>query len=489
MAIAKRVLGSYEKAEKFVDYTEERAHLLIGRGGLDEPVYGFPHRTIQEYLAACHLAADRRFGRKAKALAAEGDTWREVLLLAIGTLVFNRSNREKALDAIEDVLPSKLPAKENNLGWRRVWMAGEMLAEVGKESAAQDEVGQDLLPDVRDGLVAILETSNLPPVQRATAGNALAKIGDPRPGVLDVMQMEMCFVPGGPFIMGDGDERHENNTLKQPYWIGRFPVTQAQFQQFVAAGGYQNPEFWAEAMSNKMWREPGEVSDWRGDWRSKPYQYGEPFDLANHPVVGVTWYEMQAFTSWLNTLVELPRGYRIQLPSEAEWEKAARGGVEIPAGREQMVIMPLGQIAAASDPGSNLKLVSNPHQERVYPWGRTETDDTSQPRFANYEAAQIGNTSAVGGFPDGVSSYGCEELSGNVWEWTRSERTDYPYKAEDGREDLEKVTNDSWMILRGGAFYSDNDNVRCAFRSLNDPDSRGNDFGFRVVLSPFISVL
>ena len=102
-----------DKVERFIEYTEERAHLLIGRGGIDKPVYGFPHRTIQEYLAACHLAADRRFGRKAKALAAEGDTWREVLLLAIGTLVFNRSNREKALDAIEDVLPLRtcLPGK------------------------------------------------------------------------------------------------------------------------------------------------------------------------------------------------------------------------------------------------------------------------------------------------------------------------------------------------------------------------------------------
>ena len=65
-------------------------------------------------------------------------------------------------------------------------------------------------------------------------------------------------------------------------------------------------------------------------WRSRPYQYGEPYDLANHPVVGFMWYEMQAFIRWLNTVIDLPTGYQMQLPSEAEWEKAARGGLQVP---------------------------------------------------------------------------------------------------------------------------------------------------------------
>ncbi len=211
-----------------------------------------------------------------------------MLLLAVGTLVYNRSNREKALDAIEDVLPSAVPAGDDKAGWRQIWMAGEMLAEVGQEAAERDDVGEELLPKVRDALSALLERANLPVVQRAEAGNVLGKLGDPRPGVLDGTQMEMCYVPGGPFVMGEGDEQHTNESLRQGYWIGRFPVTQAHFRQFVTTGGYQNRDFWPEAIRNDVWREPGEVKGWNDNaWRTGPYQFGEPFDLANHPVVGI----------------------------------------------------------------------------------------------------------------------------------------------------------------------------------------------------------
>ena len=270
MAIAKRVLGSYDKAERFIEYTEERAHLLIGRGGIDKPVYGFPHRTFQEYLAACHLAADRRFGRKARDLAAAGDTWREVLLLAVGTLEFNRSNREKALDAIDDVLPPAVPAGDNKGAWRRVWMAGEMLAEVGQETAERDEVGQELLPRVRESLSALLERADLPAAQRAAAGNALGKLGDTRPEVTTLEGMRFCWVPPGPFIMGSDDpqlqikneqwsedmqpKRHEN-TVPYGYWLAEWMVSNAQYAAFVAGGGYQEAAYWAEAAEANVWRD------------------------------------------------------------------------------------------------------------------------------------------------------------------------------------------------------------------------------------------
>ena len=173
---------------------------------------------------------------------------------------------------------------------------------------------------------------------------------------------------------------------------------------------------------------------------------------------------MQAFTQWLNTVVELPRGYRIQLPSEAEWEKAARGGVKLPSGGESVFKVVLGQIGTAPIDRKGLEFISNPRKDRKYPWGESEAKDKAAASFANYDAAQIGSTSAVGAFPDGLSPYGCEELSGNVWEWTRSVYKDYPYRAEDGREDLGTITNNTWMALRGGSYYSDNKIVRCAFR-------------------------
>ncbi|VAW42803.1 hypothetical protein MNBD_CHLOROFLEXI01-2623, partial [hydrothermal vent metagenome] len=138
--------GSYAKAEQFIEYTERRAHLLIGRGGQNERMFTFPHRTFQEYLAACHLARQRRFGREAAKLAAESDSWREVLNLAAGTLVFNQKNREKAVDGIDEVCPKQLPNLEDGAGWQRVWLAGEMAVVVGKNALQMDEVGRELLP-------------------------------------------------------------------------------------------------------------------------------------------------------------------------------------------------------------------------------------------------------------------------------------------------------------------------------------------------------
>ncbi|MBL1130004.1 MAG: hypothetical protein D8M54_16090, partial [Chloroflexi bacterium] len=126
MGIAKNHLGSYQKAEQFVEYTERRAHLLVGHGGQQQRVYRFPHRTFQEYLAACYVASQRDFSRGAPKLAQRGDSWREVLNLAAGTLVFNQSNVEKALDGIREVLPERVPAAADTGGWYRVWLAAEM---------------------------------------------------------------------------------------------------------------------------------------------------------------------------------------------------------------------------------------------------------------------------------------------------------------------------------------------------------------------------
>jgi formylglycine-generating enzyme required for sulfatase activity len=173
-------------------------------------------------------------------------------------------------------------------------------------------------------------------------------------------------------------------------------------------------------------------------------------------VAWVSWHEALAYCTWLTQklrrwdgtpkpLATLLRhkGWVITLPSEAEWEKAARGA-----------------------------------DGRRYPWG-----EGRDPNRANCDDTGIGTTSAVGCFLGGASPFGVEDLSGNVWEWTRSLWKDYPYDPKDGREDLE-VGGDVRRVVRGGAFFNSAVGVRCAFRHRHYPSTRDSYFGFRVVVSP-----
>ncbi|NJM13530.1 MAG: formylglycine-generating enzyme family protein [Synechococcaceae cyanobacterium SM1_2_3] len=259
-------------------------------------------------------------------------------------------------------------------------------------------------------------------------------------------------IPAGPFMMGSDKRRdgqafsaelpqHETNL--PGYYLARWPVTVAQFAAFVEASGHQ----------------PADPNCLKG--------------IANHPVVRISRREAMAYSCWLNErlrkltherlakekpLLQSERRFwegladgslGVGLPSEVEWEKAARGD-----------------------------------ESRIYPWGN-ELD----PNRANYSNTGLNTTSAVGCFTGGASPYGCEEMSGNVWEWTRSLFGDYPYPQEgperQARENMNAPDNVS-RVLRGGAFYSDAGNVRCACRLDFNPGYRSADFGFRVVVSPLV---
>ena len=138
MPLAAKHLGGYDKAEQFLTYTEQRAHLLVGRGGMGERVFAFPHRTFQEYLAACYLTPGMRLLKEAPRLAEAGDTWREVLNLAAGALVYNNNNFEQVLFAVERMVPHELPAATDSRpgtvsGWQERWpplSAGRILRRV-----------------------------------------------------------------------------------------------------------------------------------------------------------------------------------------------------------------------------------------------------------------------------------------------------------------------------------------------------------------------
>jgi formylglycine-generating enzyme required for sulfatase activity len=234
-------------------------------------------------------------------------------------------------------------------------------------------------------------------------------------------EMEFVEVSAGNFLMGSSGydlRAHEDEkpqhivNIPYDYYIARFPVTNRQYAAYVQAKGIMHP-----------------IRDWgaKGD----------------HPVTNVSWKDAIAYCQWLNDFLrnELPSGLVLRLPSEAEWEKAARGTEGL-----------------------------------IYPWGNTFDKNK-----CNIDEGGKNDTTTVGVYsPQGDSPYGVADMSGNVWEWAHSLFERYPYAADDGRED-ENVSGDH--VQRGGSFIGGDQLARTTSRYRGNP--RFLDFvGFRVVVAP-----
>jgi formylglycine-generating enzyme required for sulfatase activity len=435
-----------QAAWAFLNDVREHAGLLVERGGRQ---YSFIHLTFQEYLAAVALVQKGQQDIKeiVAALAEHvgEDTWHEVSLLTIGYLGIIQQ-RDEAASAVVEALLDSAPGKPG----QAVVLVGEAVADGGEGLVT---------PPCRQKVIhALLHAMRDPPIEakrRATAGEVLARLGDPRPEIMTVEAMPFCWVPRGPFLLGstnddamayDNEKPQQRYLIDYDYWISRFPITEAQFRAFIEDTGraLDNPD----SLRNSH----------------------------NRPVVWVSWPEALSFCDWLTRRWRqqdrLPEGWEVTLPSEPEWEKAARGGLEIP---ECPLIEPAFPIER------QVKLQKNPLPGRRYPWG-----DALNPERANYDDSEIGEVSAVGCFPQGASPYGGEEMSGNVWEWTRSLWADYPYPdQEKPRRQREDLRAEGRRVLRGGAFHANAKYVRCAYRYSDLPDDRDNRLGFRVVVSPF----
>ena len=231
--------------------------------------------------------------------------------------------------------------------------------------------------------------------------------------------MEFLHIPAADFFMGADDieyakPEHLVYQLDYDFYTARFPLTNRQYA--------------------RVGREIG-----------KPIIMSR--GKMTHPLVNISWYGAQQYIAWLNKKhgSELLEGFRFCLPSEAEWEKAARG------------------------PEGN-----------VYPWGNIFDKEK-----CNTKESGIGGTSVVGKYsPQGDSFYGVADMAGNVWEWTRSLwRFQYPYRFDDGRED-ENRRKHTASVFRGGSTFDEWKFVRSAFRGNSGADGYSGSIGFRVCVSP-----
>jgi len=486
---------------RIIEYLINRAGLLIERE--QGRVYAFPHRTFQEYLAACYLADEDFPFLLASVLREDDERWREAALLAAaknagGANIWNLIGGFCPHD-----YPPPPPQSPDDPDWYAALRAAQALLETEAHLNIPDRQ-QYLVERLRAWLSALVAEGRLPAPERAAAGNALAALpppaqgsragGDPRPGVgvdpsTALPAISWCFVPRGPFVMGsrkesdppllvDGqaveadpnandDERPAHlRDIPYDYWIARTPVTNAQFQAFVDDDGYANDDWWSRA-----------GLAWRGE-RRRPDRYGGVFDLPNHPVVYVTWYEAAAYCAWLDARLRaaglLPQGCTVRLPSEAEWEKAARGGLRIPT--QPLIGPPLPPV------GQGAEMRANPRLARCFPWGAAAALDAPDPDRANYHDTHIGATSAVGLFPGGESPYGCLDLAGNVWEWCLTKRLG-SYAEYDRREEREDREGEDPRVVRGGSWSNVWSGTRCARRNRYSPDSRDYIRGFRACAS------
>jgi formylglycine-generating enzyme required for sulfatase activity len=239
--------------------------------------------------------------------------------------------------------------------------------------------------------------------------------------ISEPVSLHLVRIPAGAFLMGsivarDKDTRENelpSHVVDLPeFHIGQYPVTNRQYWAFVRVTGYRAPDHW----------ERGRVP-WRKD---------------DHPVVDLSWYDAAAFCHWLSRHT----GQLFRLPTEAEWEKAARGT-----------------------------------DGRLYPWG----DDPPDEARCNCSNPLL-DTTLIGRYsPQGDSPYGCADMAGNVWEWCQSKDWPYPYQADDGRENLKLG---GLRVVRGGSCYDRPASVRCACRHTILPSDWSNDLGFRVARGP-----
>jgi formylglycine-generating enzyme required for sulfatase activity len=253
-------------------------------------------------------------------------------------------------------------------------------------------------------------------MRRIAASTALSRIESGAFGTesqywsLPYGEPEWLTVPAGEFWMGSEtypSEKPLHRVIVPEFHIA--PVTNAQYQLYVQANGATPPEHWEDGQP--------------------------PKDKLAHPVVNVSWDDARQYCEWLSQVT----GKTVRLPTEAEWEKAARGNKD----------------------------------QREYPWG----DDFDVMKCNSFEL-DLRDTTPVGIFLGGKSPFGCLDMSGNVWEWVHDWYAEDYYRQGPGR-DLRGPRSGESRAVRGGSWNNEPRNLRVSNRNRNDPGNRNDNLGFR----------
>jgi len=411
-----------KQAREFLNSVHTYSNLLLERG---PGRYGFLHLTLEEALAARGLVQLSQLKLEdSLSVMREHLTdpaWRETILLAVGVWGLVREEPRKAGEVVRAILKMDCDGDDACLN---VLLAGACLEDVGELG-----LGRAAANDVVDALLAASRNRALPPAVQRDAGFSLGRAGW-QPDDLDAF----VTIPAGPFLYG---RRNERKVIERPYQIAKYPVTNLQYRRFMDARGYEQKRFWSD--DGWHWRMDTYNTKATEQWEKErlaqrpPEERSEPFfwDDAKStnllaPIVGVCWFEAEAYCNWLAHEIGRP----VRLPTEEEWERAARY-----------------------------------IDGRPYPWGNEFDQNKLNSSDFWHRDSSTASTTIVGQFPSGNSIEGVSDLSGNVWEW-------------------QNVWSDEWQnhrAVRGGAWSDLRVYVRGVARYWNFPDFFYNNLGFRVM--------
>ena len=399
---------------------------LLTRSGLLLPApngrAAFYHLSFQEFFAAeriAHTSDDRAALEQVFRERGPVPEWRPTLLFLFAAGVFQYRNAQWGLDLLtclaEDLEHSRVKANPAPA----VLVAEALELCLAKRYAVPEGLAQRFRQTCLDAIADAIEVK-----ARQTLGLCLGRLDDPR--IRGLRDAEAYIeVPAGAYVYGDKSgwarltkmgyvygDKNEKIRIDTPFLLGRYLVTNSQYRVFMDDGGYQNRAWWCD--EGWAWLQQEGVTEPRL-WQDRRW------NVPNQPVVGVSFWEAEACCRWAGG----------RLPTEQEWEAAARG----PEGSK-------------------------------YPWGNDWEDG-----ICNSREAGLGVTSPVGLFPRArQAQLGFEDLAGNCWEWC-----DSFYDQRPGA--------DAPRVLRGGSFFLA-EVLRASGRGWFGPGVRDWDRGFRCVLAP-----